>query len=613
MSIKCNCPNCKQAFNVKDDLGGKKAQCSTCKQVFVIPVPTAQPADLEQFAAAALADRSTAQEPPKPQAQIEFVCFYCDSRVHVSAELAGKQTSCPECRRIVKVPQLEKREQKDWRKLDPRMPAGARRDAEPAPEGMWASRTLGSVSVESLIQAEAIPQTLKKLTWQQKARRGAVVVAGLAVVASFAWVLLFLLAQNREKRAVALALEYADGKDKVNGEAAAALNTFLGDYFLRASKVTDARSRFQRARADIIAAPQTSLVTPDFLLRDLALAQIDLGGDKLAVEQGTHIGWNDAFKEIRQTLQNLRSPPGRVYALRAVTRKLIENEQGRAAGSMASLFAQDASELLSVVGLELLRAGQDAEAKLLAEQALGRPQAEGPGTPNDNPAPPPQSPSAALVALQIALGKISAETALASLRAEKKDPDPSLLLGVVEGLTWQGKLEQARTLAASAPTPATKLEAAAALIKIASEKGQGEAVIQDFDKAAQLAEFEKGRPGSGWEVYRLVRAGQHIGLGSKAHALIQYIGDPDLRAWAGLEFLLGELAAEGQPPPESMVETIDKNFVARGLAVEAIFHHNVRRGGAAGDALRSCADLEPTWLRPFGLIGIARGLQDPNK
>ena len=158
-----------------------------------------------------LADQAEAvAEPAPPQQQIEFVCSYCDAKVQVNAELAGKQTSCPECRRIVKVPLLEKQGPKDWRKVDARRPVGARPEIGPAPEGTWDARSVGTVSREALEEAEAIPQVKKRLTWQQWTKRAVAAAAVLAVVGLATWTIFGWRAQAQQTRMLALALEDAD-------------------------------------------------------------------------------------------------------------------------------------------------------------------------------------------------------------------------------------------------------------------------------------------------------------------------------------------------------------------------------------------------------------------
>ena len=113
MSIKFPCPHCKKPLKVKEELGGKKAKCPACQQILTIPRPVAAPADIEALAAAALADKPAAAVPDPEPKTIDFTCFYCEAELHVDASLAGKQTPCPECKHIVKVPLLVKNQPKD--------------------------------------------------------------------------------------------------------------------------------------------------------------------------------------------------------------------------------------------------------------------------------------------------------------------------------------------------------------------------------------------------------------------------------------------------------------------------------------------------------------------
>src|SRR4051812_4111543 len=116
MTIRFKCPNarCQKVLTVKDELAGKRARCPICKQSVTIPVPMAAPppADLEDLAAAAFADepaeKKAAAAAPRPEARtIDFTCSYCDAELHLPAEMGGKQVPCPQCKRIIKVPQLK--------------------------------------------------------------------------------------------------------------------------------------------------------------------------------------------------------------------------------------------------------------------------------------------------------------------------------------------------------------------------------------------------------------------------------------------------------------------------------------------------------------------------
>jgi DNA-directed RNA polymerase subunit M/transcription elongation factor TFIIS len=137
MSIKFNCHFCQRSLKVNQELAGKKARCPGCKKV--ISIPTLQPTtvdvdvNVEEEAAAALAEQTaTVAAPAKEKAPIKFQCRYCDEEVEVSGDLAGKQTPCPECRRIIKVPLSAKTEPKDWRKAGQR---GCQFQSQPASPG----------------------------------------------------------------------------------------------------------------------------------------------------------------------------------------------------------------------------------------------------------------------------------------------------------------------------------------------------------------------------------------------------------------------------------------------------------------------------------------------
>src|SRR5438132_5372953 len=439
MAIKFNCPHCNKEFNVKDSLAGKRAGCPACRKTLTVPAPTSRPADVEDFAAATLADQAEAVAEPAPvQQQIEFVCSYCDAKVQVNAELAGKQTSCPECRRIVKVPLLEKQGPKDWGKVDARRPVGARPEAGPAPEGTWDARSVGTVSREALEEAEAIPQVKKRLTGQQWRKRSAAAVAVLGVVGWAAWMISGWRAQGQQTRMLAMALEDVDKQQ--GPEAAAELHRAAGEIHLRGKKpnLEEARAEFQKARHSITQPPtEAHLGERECLLTDLLLSQREMGGDKSEADEGRRIVWYKVQTEMRQTWQNLRVPEARVAAMRDVTRRLIARGQGARSQQWASQFPEQTPELLAIIALEMLRTGGDPKAvESLAEQAsqlFSKPQAGKPAADKPAKAPPP-----ALIALWIALKKPERAEALLGKREPNTPLDAGVLLATVQGLAFLG-------------------------------------------------------------------------------------------------------------------------------------------------------------------------------
>src|SRR6267378_7320569 len=145
MALKFSCPHCRKGIRVKEELAGKKGKCPACHQVLTIPTvarpgaptsakPTTE-SDIEALALAALAEKEKTKPSPGPDSassqKIEFPCPMCDEKISLSADLAGKRAPCPECKRIIKVPELQKEEPKDWRQPAKKGPSLAKGAQQP--------------------------------------------------------------------------------------------------------------------------------------------------------------------------------------------------------------------------------------------------------------------------------------------------------------------------------------------------------------------------------------------------------------------------------------------------------------------------------------------------
>jgi hypothetical protein len=607
MAIKFTCPHCHKALRADDHLAGRRAACSGCKKGLTIPAPTSLPADVEEFAAAALADQPAAPA-PAAAAPISFNCPQCDEKIQVSGELAGKQTPCPECRRIIKVPLPVKNEPKDWRKVSTRG-SGFLRDQAPAPEGAWGSTGAGAVSRQALEEAQAIPIDRELLTWQQWARRGTAAVVALVLVGGASWWGIGYWNLSRQRQALSRALEFVDTDKKLSPDAAAEIHRAAGEYLLRAGQADKARERLQKARA-LLAADQVPSSEWDAVLIDVAVTQVDLGGEKTDVDSGARVSWDEVEKEIRQTLAQLRSREARLEAVREVNQKLIAKNQGlRAAGIIHRLNLPDeAAELLALVGLELLRAKETKAAQTLAEQAqalvLAPPAAPADGKPPKRPVPP-----ATLLALWLALNRPEQARALAAEPGAGPEPDPAVRIGYAEGLARQGHQEAARKYASLPGLPQGRVQALIAVAGVALENGQTEAARQDLEAAANLIDAElRGRALSPWVFLRLNRLAVQANLGERVQPLSGSIPDPALRGRAQLEILRGRLRSCRTQAEEAWAQAVEKESPAHALALEAIARHNARHAGAG--VQKSVDGWEPDRVRPFGYIGVALGLQD---
>lgn len=386
MNIKFSCPHCKKPLKVKEELAGKKAKCPACQKVLVIPNPSAAPATVEELAAA-LADKPAAPPPPTQPVTIDFSCYYCEADLRLDVSLAGKQTPCPQCKRIIKVPVLVKNEPKDWRAAD--LKGAARAGAGQTPEGAWGSVTsVGSVSKSALIEAGAIPEERPPWTARKKLLVGTSVAALLSMIGCLAWLGPSVYSQWRQDRKIAQELEKvsSDGiNPKISPCEDAKVHIAAGEYYRRSNRSDSAplaEKHFGMART-LLRQAEPGKEHAALVIR-LALAQIDLAGSTTEVDKGQRITWDQAQREAEQTMQLLlplaaggkktdhQKPARAAYheGLRAVGRRLIERNQPQRAKILPFRFGEPDSEALVVVAQEMVRGGHRDVAAQMAQNAI---------------------------------------------------------------------------------------------------------------------------------------------------------------------------------------------------------------------------------------------------
>jgi hypothetical protein len=654
MAIKFTCPHCGKSYSVKDQLAGKKAACKDCKKVITIPAATAAPAavDVEALAAAAFTD-----EPPPPPVvdtrTIDFECPQCGEPVQQPFELAGKQAPCPSCRRIVKVPMPIKNEPKDWRKIDTRGPSAARANLEPAPEGAWGSATsAGVVSRQALVDAAAIPELEDEATTRRQwIIRGVVAASVLCVLGLGVWGVLSLVAKSRQDKAMARAIAAVsaeDAADKFSNEQIAAVHQAAGEYYLRDGKsdsIQRAGDQFQHARQALARAKSSER---DVMLIDLALAQIDLGGDKAEADSKRALDWTETLARVRQALELVTALEARRDGARAVARKLIAKGQAKGAQTLAGKLAQvkptaaendtdnPAAEIQAVVALELLRTNHKGEAETLAASALAasKPVAIPPRPGQPQPIGTPQlkqvpvSPS--LVALCKLLGKEPPTPRETYKEIKKLDKDGKpikkggkevkeyektldesdlnqITVGEAEWQARQGNFDQARKLLAER-TPLVRLRGLTALAGVAADADASDKT--DLNAACDLVEGElKGKGVPPWLLLRLIQLEVRGGAGERAAQLAEFIADAGLKAQAQLAVFRSRLEAAKDKTDDSSTGAVADNTAARALAWMALARHNAGHDGSAAKAVDG-------WEEPFktmGLAGLALGLQDKSR
>jgi len=260
MPLKFTCPHCKKNLSVKEEFAGKRGTCPACKKLIVVPnkatrqaaAPVRNKLDLESLAAETLAEKKQSAA----AATIEVTCSWCDHVFKAPADLAGKQSPCPECRRIVKVP-VPKEGAADWRAAAVG-PTGAVRKIE-ALQGEWGSETArGGVSREALEEAGALPIKIEPTPLGYWLTRVAVLLLALGAAGGGIWYWLHYRAGRYETLGLAMA-DQAFAKDRIAvtpPEAQAELHRLLGEYYTR----TDARDASKRTGLQRLQAAREALV-----------------------------------------------------------------------------------------------------------------------------------------------------------------------------------------------------------------------------------------------------------------------------------------------------------------------------------------------------------------
>jgi hypothetical protein len=613
---------------VDERLAGKKGKCKACQKMLTVPslpassataaesAPAAPqapaPADVEAEAAALFADETKPAEQAEVQT-IDFNCPYCDEPIKLSSELAGKREPCPECKHIIKVPELVKKDPKDWRKVEARGPSGARLSDQPAPEGAWGSTSVRGVGTQALVEAGVIPKEERPRTLWQKIRGPVLGVSVLLVLLVGGWIGHSWWSRRAIEREIQAALVFADSPE-ANPETKAALSLAAGKYYLGTRTVhpdprtgrsmypaETANNRFGTALTTLRSAPPGD--QRDALLIDLALAEVELGGDKADTDQGLRLPWDKTQQLLVATLREIHNGGAKLQALRAVAQGLPKHGQAaRVLPLTYQLFAAadaDKAAALSIVGLEFLRADDRASAEKSLDSALQLFTKDA-AQKNDKKPPLP----AEVVTLALLLEKKDLPEA-----GDNFDDKNNERIGKAEALARQGKWEEARKLADQAEDEAAQFRARLAIAAAAADAKPPETA--DIDSALKMAEGTLGKKAKfSWSMLCLVQLALQAGLPEeRVQALTNQIGDPALRGRAQLAVFRAQLDKASQLVEDAAADKIDSNNLARSLAAQVLARHNVRVSAGYSSVVQTW----PQPLRSFGALGIALGLQDREK
>lgn len=577
MPIRFKCTHCQKGLVVKDHLSGKRVACPVCKKAVVVPAPAAPPEDVEALAAAALAEEDNKSKPqekaaPKSTGTINFTCSYCDAELHLSVELAGKKEPCPECKRIIRVPNPVEDRPKDWRTVEAGPSVALAAKKEPEPEGAWGTSTTKTrVSQQALAEADAIPEEEEEpvglFGW---ARRLTVlaVVGGLIYLAVLG--INSAQQQRQQKDSLAQAVALVDGKEeKLAPAVIAEVHRGAGEIYLRKEQAKKARNSFGKALSKIPTASEKVAGQADndlFLLR-LALSQVELGGSEKQALNDERVQWKDLFDpDLLTTLERMGSDEARVMALREVGSRLMSHGQGPLAVGLAGKLKVGNSPVLGQWVALVFAQGQ---AKLAAKEV------------------PPPEPGASI-------------------------PDANTRCGYAEGNARKSDFDQAwKIVQAPGGTEAAQLQAALGVADLRLDNvqtSQDTALPNRFvHDAFEL--FEKVKEPSPWSRYQLIRAAAQANMIDKARELSKgATGDSklwqELKSWAELEIVRAQVAnSPGQAEASLPEQVTAKDSPARALAWQAWARHNARLGYLAEvrDALESQQDPQVKALLYLGM------------
>src|SRR5262249_46453100 len=151
----------------------------------------------------------------------------------------------------------------------------------------------------------------------------------VAVIAVGTLIVLRITRSSIQSKALHQALAYVDEKpSKLSAGQLAIAHQLAGSYLLKENKLDEAKKQFGEARTQIGQADPSAQNASDLAVISLAGDQVGLGGDKAEVDRQARMKWDDAEKQLLQTLHHLKTADGKRIAVRLLTRQLTARGQG---------------------------------------------------------------------------------------------------------------------------------------------------------------------------------------------------------------------------------------------------------------------------------------------
>jgi len=569
------------------------------------------------FSESTVAAAAEAAQTEADSGTIPLKCKFCDHENQFDVKLAGKNSPCmnEECRKILKVPLLEKKGPKDWRQVEAK-PSLARRDQQQL-EGAWGNAETAAVSREALVGAgaterdeeEESPSWMRRIKWAALA----VVAVGLLV-----WGVVFSLRKYDDYRAgqsmkLALTHEFKDAKTGKKNKldktpAGSMVRVLAATQEIDQGKAKEAKAHLEEARAFL--EPINSFERAAALV-EIASLLAELTGTREESHAGTRLEWDrdKLVAAVRNTLAKLPPITGedgrdmRSYACRVMTRRLVQRNHMAGLQTLTALAGPDEhAEIMAVMGLELIELGHREKAEELAMQASASGANES---------------AISLIALWFALSGQDAPAekkklaqdksrAIASPAGKEAIISTATRVGYAEGLARQGQIQEARALAWRAGKPEERLRAGANVASAVVFQSEGKDHA-DLEACAKHLESElKDRPVPAWLILRLAQLSLTSGREDLAEKFISAIKDAGLKAWA--QYLVVQRRAKNSEAPDfAWAEAVgDPDRIGQALAIAAVARQKAKlvSRGKVFKEINNWPD-ERGKLKALGFAGVA--------
>lgn len=656
MAIDTNCPFCRKAYRLRDDLDGKKVTCANqeCRKVFTVTgvatgaaraatgspnlpsrkpeIPPEQQIDADALAAAALAEEDDAAGPEDTRT-IEMTCTFCEHQWSVAWSMQGKNALCPDCKSRVRVPEQKKVGKADWR--DARQPSLARVEKL---EGVQATNDSTFISGQTIRDAGLVEVEYEPRPASFYLKYAAL---GLLVVGTIGTLIFWTVRDRTAQREDQFVLDFrkAVESEDLNTMTPDEATLYRGTLYLLAGqyavRIPDQQHRdqairdFGEARVELEKARRSQV--RDLLLVELAIAITALGGDDEAVLAKSKLNWvptpprnaraqvkpsaaeaegvQGQLRRVFQTMRQERAPAeyeARALAARRVARQLVKPGQVQMlVDTLHAGFAEnEIPEIRGQLGLILLQSGDQEGARQLAEDTKTLLTAMEAGSASPSPA--------SLQALWLALEPpISSPTITSAPGPGEPSEVSRLAFSLLKAV--QKQPDEAMQIAGRPGKGDARLKALA----YAAEFTENQAPL--VDKAAELLAAEQQKKDSaqlpsGIVLARLAMMAASAGQPDKAEQFTKVILDEGLREWTRAEVLHGQLerdrAREAKEEDAPLPDDLKKYRIGHAWARFQIARHNAARTQDRALAQKYSQSWPGNVIPSFGHAGVALGIQD---